>query len=85
MPDLSRRGLFGLFAGAIATPVLAKLTPFTPAAFTEPVYNLSLSDIVAVTLRARSGQIADNLLRVNPLFARMGGTSRGFMVRLPHA
>lgn len=84
MTSFNRRGLFGLFAGAIATPVLAKLAPFTPEAFaTVPAVNLSLSDIVSFTLRNRSAQIADNLSRVNPLFARMGGASRAFAIRHP--
>ena len=75
MSAVSRRGLFGLFAGAMATPVLAKLAPpFTPEAFAvAPACNLSLADIVAVTLRNRAAAIADNLTRVNPLFARMSG------------
>lgn len=74
MSVISRRDLFGLFAGAIATPVLAKLAPFTPEAFVaSPSVNLTLSDIVTFTLRNRSAQIATNLSKVNPLYARLAG------------
>lgn len=62
----SRRGLFGLFAGAIAAPYLPGLPSIAiggPAAEAQ----LSMAGIVAATMRARSGQLAAMMIRESPL------------------
>ena len=64
--SVSRRGLFGLFAGALATPYVGKL-PSIAVAGPMSGAELSLADIVAVTLRNRSATIVNNLSRPNPL------------------
>lgn len=75
MSVISRRGLFGLFAGAMATPVLGKLAMLTPDAFAvAPKCALSLSDIVAITLRARSAKIVESMYRTNPLLAALAAS-----------
>lgn len=74
----SRRGFFGLLAGAAAAPIVAKLPApvASPYAWTEvsagyTVTNLSLQDIVTATLRARSGVLLDNMTRNNALLERL--------------
>lgn len=67
----SRRGLFGLTVGGAAAAVTARLAPI---AWLEPpvqhVY-LSLQDIVTTTLRARSGELAENMMRSNALLRKL--------------
>jgi hypothetical protein len=72
MSALSRRRLFGLFAAAAATPVLAALpAPVVAATPVATSMGLSLADIVAATLRNRSAVIVDNLSRDNALLSRL--------------
>lgn len=77
MSGLSRRSIFGLFAGAVAAPfVKVPVTPAPAAAAVVPA-GLSLSDIVTATLRNRSGAIADSIQRNNPLLGRLAHSEHG--------
>jgi hypothetical protein len=69
MADTSRRGFFGLIAGAAAIPLVGKLPPvaLTNYRTASVAYGPSLSEIVSTTLRARSATIADNLMKASPL------------------
>ena len=73
----SRRGLFGLIAGAFAAPVVGKLPApevvlrSTFTYYPAPPVNLSLADIVSVTLRNQSALIAHNMTKNNALLSRL--------------
>lgn len=74
--NTSRRGFFGFLAGAAALPIVAKLPAAEAYAFREVSYgySVSLSEIVTMTLRARSGLVANSLMTRNALLAHLERT-----------
>jgi len=80
--EISKRGLFGLFFGAVAAPIAAKLPlpakPFARWVASPPQWqsqNSAISDIVATTLRNHSGALAANMKQNNALLARLKARS----------
>ena len=74
--NLSRRGLFG-FGGAAAAVVTAQFAPFGWAFDTPTVTTgyIQLSEIVATTLRNRSGELAEHMMKNNALLVRLNKVS----------
>ena len=76
MAMLTRRGLFKRLGrsalGLAAMPLLAKLgVGQIDGSILVGTGSPTLAEIVSTTLRARSGQLADNLMRNNALFQRL--------------
>ena len=75
--NLSRRGLFGFSGAAAAAVITAKFAPFGWA-FNAPIVTtgyIQLSDIVATTLRNRSGELAEHMMKNNALLVRLNKVS----------
>ena len=67
---MNRRGFFR-FLSAGALIAIAPLRFIAPALHTRAVASLSVSEIVATTLRKYYPQIAANITRSNPLYKRL--------------
>lgn len=74
MTRVSRRGLFGLFAGAAALPVLAKLPGFPAASAPEvsvPVMTGTMAELIAITRKAFLPKLVVQIYSSSPMLLMM--------------
>lgn len=81
MTEFSRRGLFGLFAGAAASAVLPKTPDLmlggVPIFYDVPKTTITMEEIVSITRKAFVPRLAKQIYRESPLISMVIAKSRG--------